>query len=204
MSSNSTEKSSSSGEGDPLIRNASSVDIPVLAALLGRAFYHDPLLRWIFPKDEIRSKGIDRHFSRLLKPRIGRGVVTTINSKSVAVWTPPNPPVQSLLERYSESFHMRRAHGQIRNCFQRMAERHPPFPHWYLLALATDDTCRGQGLAGLLLEDMFRRCDRDSQKVVLETSTESNLAYYKKFGFVVTDELLIGDGVKSWLMCRGT
>ncbi len=83
-----------------------------------------------------------------------------------------------------------------------MAERHPRSPHWYLLALATDDACRGQGLAGRLLEEMFLRCDRESQKVALETSNESNLAYYERFGFVTTDELLLEEGLKIWLMCR--
>ncbi|NOZ39126.1 MAG: GNAT family N-acetyltransferase [Planctomycetes bacterium] len=83
-----------------------------------------------------------------------------------------------------------------------MAERHPPTPHWYLLALATAPEYCGQGLAGRLLEEMLARCDRESQTIALETSQESNLAFYQQFGFTVTDELLIDVGVKSWLMCR--
>jgi len=101
---------------------------------------------------------------------------------------------------------MRLAHGRrihlVRDCFQRMAERHPRSPHWYLLALATNDACRGQGLASRLLEEMFLRCDREGQEIVLETSKESNLAYYEKFGFTMTDELLIDEGLKTWLMIR--
>jgi len=117
-----------------------------------------------------------------------------------------NPPQQTLWERYRESLYMRYTHRrrvhQVRDCLQRMAERHPRSPHWYLLALATDGDCRGQGMATRLLEDMLGCCDREGQQVALETSNESNLAFYERFGFVVTDELLIDEGVKTWLMCR--
>ena len=83
-----------------------------------------------------------------------------------------------------------------------MAERHPSSPHWYLLALATEEEFRGQGLAGRLLEDMLRRCDRSGQQAALETSIASNLTYYERFGFAVNDELKIDDGLTIWLMCR--
>jgi len=206
MSSETTETSSRHGSCRPSIRRASPIDISALGALLGRSLHDDPLLRWIFPDEKRRTQDVIRHFTRLLKPHVRRGTATTIDCKCVAVWTPPSPPQQTLWERYGESFHMRRAHGrrihEVRNCFQRMAERHPRSPHWYLLALATDDACRGQGMAGRLLEEMLHRCDRETQKIALETSNESNLAFYERFGFVTTDELLIDGELKIWLMCR--
>jgi len=206
MRSEKSDTSSSHSTGHSSIRSASRIDIPALAALLGKSLANDPLLRWIFPDESRRRNGVGRYFGRLLKPRIRNGVVSTIDCKSVAVWTPPNLPLQTLVERYRESFYMRYTHGRrvhrVRDCLQRMAKRHPPFPHWYLLALATDDACRGQGLAGRLLEEMLHRCDRKSEKIALETSKESNLAFYEKFGFVVTDELLIDKNVKTWLMVR--
>jgi GNAT superfamily N-acetyltransferase len=55
-----------------------------------------------------------------------------------------------------------------------MAERHPTSPHWYLIALATEEDFRGQGLADRLLEDMLRRCDRSGHQAALETSIASN------------------------------
>jgi len=206
MSSGGICASLQNGSSPPPVRRASRIDIPALAALLGKTLTDDPLLRWIFPEDSQRNKGVARHFARLLKPRIRDGVVTTIDGKSVAVWTPPNPPQPSRWERYQESFHMRLAHGRrihsVRDCFERMARRHPPAPHWYLLALATENACQGQGLAGRLLEERFLHCDKEGQTVVLETSKESNLTYYERFGFVVTDELRIDEGVQTWLMVR--
>ena len=97
--------------------------------------------------------------------------------------------------------HGRRVH-EVRDCLQKMAERHPLSPHWYLLGLATDGDCRGEGMASRLLEDMLSRCEREEQQVALETSKESNLAFYERFGFVVVDELLIDARVKTWLMLR--
>ena len=206
MSSDRSGAPSRSDNCSPPIRRASPIDIPALGGLLGRSLADDPLLQWVFPNNKRRIKEATRDFARLLKPRIRNGVVTTIDGKSVAVWTPPSSPQQSRWERYCESFYMRRTHGRrvhlVRDCFQRMALRHPRSPHWYLLALATEEACRGRGLASRLLEEMFVRCDREGQKVVLETSRESNLTYYEKFGFATTDELLVEEELKIWLMVR--
>lgn len=201
-----SDTSSSQNNSVTSIRRASFVDLPELAALLGRSLENDPLSRWTFPSHQRRQKDVARNYARLMKPRIKKGIVTTIDCKSVAVWTPPNPPQQTSWERYRESLYMRWMHRrrvhEVRDCLQRMAERHPQPPHWYLLALATHGDCRGQGMASQLLGDMLDRFDSDGQRVALETSKESNLTFYEKFGFVVVDELCVGEGVKSWLMCR--
>lgn len=97
--------------------------------------------------------------------------------------------------------HGRRVH-EVRDCLHKMAKRHPLSPHWYLLALATDDDCRGQGMASRLLEDMVGHCDKVSEQIALETSQESNLAFYERFGFVVVDELEVAEDIRTWLMCR--
>jgi len=206
MASETTGASSCKSEGPLPIRRALPLDIPALATLLERALSDDPLLQWVFPEAPRRKKDVARYFVSLLKASVRDSVVTTIDCKSVAVWTPPQPPQQSRWERYRESLRMRLAHGRrihlVRDCFERMARRHPSTPHWYLLALATEDACQGQGLATRLLEEMFFHCDKEGQHVVLETSKESNLTYYEKFGFTVTDELLIDKEVKTWLMVR--
>lgn len=206
MSSDTSAASSKYVHCDPAIRRASRTDIPVLAALLGRSLYRDPLCKWIFPSHKRRIKNVTRDFTRLMKPRVKHGIVATVDCLSVAVWTPPNPPQQTWRERYQESLYMRLTHGrrvhEVRDCLHKMAKRHPLSPHWYLLALATDDDCRGQGMASRLLEDMVGHCDKVSEQIALETSQESNLAFYERFGFVVVDELEVAEDIRTWLMCR--
>lgn len=192
--------------GERPIRHALIEDLPALATLLARNLNNDPVTEWMFPNKDSRHKTLVKDFTRLIKPHIKAGLVRTISCKSVAVWTPPNPPKQTIAERYRESLYMRWTYGKrvhkVRNCLQRMAARHPRSPHWYLLSLATDDDCRGQGMASRLLDDMLSRCDKDGQQVALETATNSNLEFYQKFGFVVADEPIIDEGVISWLMVR--
>lgn len=202
-----SDRSARSNTAGLSVQRAAQREIPVVAELLARTLADDPLMKWMFPDDRRRNKQVARHFARLLRPHIERGVVTTIGLKSVAVWTTPNPPRQTRWERYRESLYMRLAHGrrvhEVRDCLRRMAERHPRSPHWYLLALATDRDWRGQGLAGRLLEEMLDECDQNGQAAALETSLESNLAFYERFGFRVTDALRVDDGLTIWLMCRG-
>lgn len=191
---------------DSSIQLASRAELPVLADILARALDDDPVSRWMFPVADrrLRSQVID--YGRLLKHHFKTRSVWTIDRKCVAIWVPPNPPQQTLFERYRESLYMRWMHGrrvhEVRDCLQRMAERHPSTPYWYLLALATDPDSQGQGLASRLLNEKLAQCDKHGAQVALETSKESNLAFYQKFGFVVVHELVVDEGVKTWLMCR--
>lgn len=206
MSSTVSEVLGQQQNGELPIRHASTEDVPALAELLARNLHDDVVTKWMFPKKCSRHNALVKDFARLIKPRIKVGVVRTIACKSVAVWTPPNPPKQTLIERYRESFYMRWTYGrrvhEVRSCLERMAARHPLSPHWYLLSLATDVDCRGQGMASRLLKDMLCQCDENGQQVALETAKASNLTFYERFGFVVADELLIDEGVKTWLMIR--
>lgn len=191
---------------DTSIQQASREDIPYLAGILARALDDDPVSRWMFPDDERRPRSQEIDFGRLIKSHLKTRNVWTIDRKCVAIWTPPNPPQQTRFQRYRESLYMRWMHGrrvhQVRDCLQRMAERHPSTPYWYLLALATDVHLHGQGFASRLLNEKLAQCDKNGEQIALETSKESNLSFYEKFGFVVVDTLVVDEGVTSWLMCR--
>jgi len=78
MSHDTSHASSLHSASDQSIRPASYADIPVLAALLGQSLKDDPLFQWIFLNNGRREKQVIRDFSRLLKPCIHHGVVSTI------------------------------------------------------------------------------------------------------------------------------
>lgn len=90
---------------------------------------------------------------------------------------------------------------------------------WYLLYLGTKPGARGKGYAKKLLDDMIQRvsspfpnylnmnrqlvattddslqADAENQPVYLESTTESNNRYYRKFGFDVMRDICLTRGL---------
>ena len=193
------------------IELANSRDIPQLARLLAESLLEDPLQQWMFPDSTRRMATSEWMFRRLLKQKIAQGMVRIIRDDagqvaSAAVWTQPHPPPPSHWEHYAESLFMRWIHGkrihEIRDGFTALAARHPRVPYWYLQALATASAQRGQGHAGLLLEEKIGECNASGTMIALETSNPTNLSYYQRFDFQIADELKLGNLFPVWLMCR--
>jgi GNAT superfamily N-acetyltransferase len=86
---------------------------------------------------------------------------------------------------------------------QLVESRHPRSPHYYLGGLGTDPAFQGKGLGSAVLGPVLDICDRDGLPAYLESSKESNIPFYKRHGFELTDEVSVPDGsVKLWLMWR--
>ena len=49
---------------------------------------------------------------------------------------------------------------------------------------------------------MLRRIDEDALPAFLETSAPDNLGYYERFGFLVTAESTLPNGIPLWGMRR--
>ncbi len=80
---------------------------------------------------------------------------------------------------------------------------HPPAPpHWYLAILGTAPEAQGRGLGSSVLAPVLERCDADGVGAYLESSKESNIAFYARHGFRVTRELRLPRGPRLWAMWR--
>ena len=78
-----------------------------------------------------------------------------------------------------------------------------PEPHYCLELMGTDPAQQGRGLGAALIEPMVERADDEGVGMYLESSKESNVPYYKRFGFKVTRELQHRrNGPSMWLMWR--
>jgi ribosomal protein S18 acetylase RimI-like enzyme len=160
-----------------------------------RAFAVDPVMRWLYPDDEI-------YFAP--GGEVLRGAMTgwldhdevwcTEDVTALAVWIPPgrpepttepdppvDPPAADLLERFEII-------GPL------MAEHAPEEPHWYLQLLATHPDWQRQGLGAALMREMFERADREGLLCHLETETVDNVAYYRRHGFDVRAEFDVPTG----------
>ena len=80
--------------------------------------------------------------------------------------------------------------------------QHPRTPHWYLAVLGTDPIHQGKGIASALLAPILERCDREGIGAYLESSKESNIAFYRRHRFEVTGEIALPGGPKVWPMWR--
>jgi ribosomal protein S18 acetylase RimI-like enzyme len=86
---------------------------------------------------------------------------------------------------------------------ERMEKQHPDDrSHWYLFILGTEPAAQGQGLGSALLAQVLARVDADGMPAYLESSNERNLAWYGRYGFELTGELVIPGGPRIWPMWR--
>ena len=76
-------------------------------------------------------------------------------------------------------------------------------PHWHLWSLAVAPSAQGSGIGGALLQPVLVKADVDHQICYLDTFSEANVNFYKKYGFYVVQEGKIKpDGPRVWAMVR--
>lgn len=78
-----------------------------------------------------------------------------------------------------------------------------PADHWYLIALAVDPACQGQGIGSALMRPMLARSDAEQRPIYLETHKPRNVAFYAKHGFAVVAHAQVpGNRVTVFFMVR--
>ncbi len=78
----------------------------------------------------------------------------------------------------------------------------PPEPHLYLNVIGVDPSQQRTGAGTALLHWMLARIDGDGLAAFLDTSEPNNLGYYQRFGFQVTVELKLPNGIPHWGLTR--
>jgi ribosomal protein S18 acetylase RimI-like enzyme len=76
-------------------------------------------------------------------------------------------------------------------------------PHYYLPVIGVHPDYHGKGLGGALVRHAVALADRDGVAIYLETANQSNLGFYRRFGFELLDEVETpGGGPPLWTMAR--
>jgi ribosomal protein S18 acetylase RimI-like enzyme len=174
-----------------------------LAAVLGRAFAHDPMWAWALGRDdpEDRRVRLERFFAALL----GRVYVphdlmwTAGDGKGAAVWAPPGCWHVKLRDQARMAAPVLGTFGtgfvRLLKLLSAVERVHLREPHYYLFAIGTEPAAQGRGIGSALLAPMLERCDHEGMVAYLESSTPTNLPFYRRHGFEATGELHFGDGV---------
>ncbi|MEZ0053555.1 ribosomal protein S18 acetylase RimI-like enzyme [Mycobacterium sp. MAA66] len=187
-------------------RPATGADVGALSQTLGRAFFDDPVMRWMFPDDDVRQRRLPRLFAALARHQfLARGGVEVAPSASgfgaATLWDPPGrrPPSFADMIRLGPVMLMALGTAVLRGqaADELMRKHHPQEPHWYLAVIGSDPTVRGGGYGQALMRSRLDRCDAEYAPAYLESSNPVNVPYYERFGFEVTGEIALPHGGPS-------
>jgi GNAT superfamily N-acetyltransferase len=193
-----------------VIRRATSADIDALASMLLRAFFDDPVIGWMMPAETRRAQKGELAYRTFLR-RIYMPhdeVYTDDELRGAALWAPPGRWKVPVVTQLRVSPHLLRVFGPRRlpllmRGLSVIDEHHPDgVSHWHLGILGTDPPAQGKGVASALMAPVLDRCDREGVPAYLESSKHANIAFYRRHGFEVTEEISLPEGPKIWGMWR--
>ena len=187
------------------VREATEADVPAVSETLAHAFHDDPVMTWIYPTHQRRRRFLEINLAKL-HLRHG-GVYTTADAAGAALWDPPGHWKLTARDMIRTGPAMFRVTGRnvVRGSrlMSALDRAHPKEPHWYLAVLGTHPDHQGKGVGSALMAPVLERCDAEGIPAYLESSKESNVPFYERHGFRVTQELpLPGGGPSVWLMWR--
>jgi GNAT superfamily N-acetyltransferase len=184
------------------IQVAEREDAAQTAQTLARAFYDDPVFRWMLPAEGSRYRRLRRFFvTELRRESLRHGAVemACVDGRvaGAAVWFPPGTwsrgTEASALPGYLRAFGRRLV---TVSRYQPVAVTAHPCeqPHWYLAFIGVDPVQQGNGVGAALLRSRLRRCDQEGLPAYLESSKLENVPLYQHFGFHVTGTLGLPEG----------
>jgi GNAT superfamily N-acetyltransferase len=208
---------------DICIRKLTAADVPATAAVLADAFADNPAYAWMHPREAQRAEDLRAFFDRNLRWHIGLDLtwVAVLGSRVVGTSTlePPGGVRASVREAVAHWLVPTLRHQGLHTFLRTVAagsefaERYralaqgPSYYHVHAVAVAPD--FQGKGVGGELVAAALAECQRlathDAAPVLLSTQRERNLALYRRAGFVLEEEHVMGRrwgsrGYRTWFM----
>ena len=191
------------------VRLAGPDDLQAMARSLSRAFWDDPIFTWLIPDVDLddRARRATGFFTIESRIRIKQATAWTSGERAGgALWGAPGQWRTRVLDGIRLAATIARSTRSrtftALSALQTLEKQHPKEPHWYLGVLGTDPDHQGKGIGAALLAPVLERCDHDGMPAYLESSKESNIPYYERFGWRVTKELPVKGGPSLWAMWR--
>ncbi len=183
--------------------------------VLGRYLRDDPVSVYDIPDKEKRH-AVMKHIFQMtscLGVKYGETHATSPNLEGIAVWLPYiNKEFKMIINigclLKSKVYKMgNQASKRIKPIEEHNTNVHrevAPGDHWYLQTLDVEPAHQGKGYGSLLMEYMLEKIDNSNPlPIFLETSTEINVKFYKRFGFEVMEEGIIPEtDVEQWYLLR--
>ncbi len=181
-------------------------DHKLSGGIIAESFADDPVNLWVFGAE----KAMRPFFTQVArKLYLASGYGHRAGDDACTLWLPPGVAKHIPLYRSLDI-----AASLIRNSGFAAVSRgmkldaaldahRPTQPHHYLFAIGARPSGQGKGLGTALMLAGLERVDESRMPAYLESSKESNVPFYQRFGFEVTRELTpTGDCPPLWLMWR--
>ncbi|WP_119295814.1 GNAT family N-acetyltransferase [Streptomyces sp. YIM 130001] len=190
----------------PIVRPITDADVPTAVDTLARSFADYAFTRHVIAADGHEDR--IRRFQELCLTRIGmvygRAWVADAG-RAVAVWTTPDQdpsPAFAEIGTLLGDLAGDRAPA-YESADQALAPHRPQEPAWFLNTVGVIPEAQGRGLGTAVLTPGIEAAARSGHPAFLETSSERNVAFYKRLGFDVTAETPLPDGgPRTWCMRR--
>ncbi len=182
---------------------------------MANAFADAPRFRFLVPNDAQRPKKLRWYWGAVIRAGLHSGGVVHVAHEEpggpplgVAIWDPPTQGKQSALTLLRSGLWATpvrlgfAAYRRRRSLGSALAGLGQPRPCWYLNAIGVDPSPQRSGLGTALLDRMLARVDSDGLPAFVDTSAPDNLGYYERFGFQVTAEATLPNGIPLWGMTR--
>ena len=198
----------------PPIREAAPATHPTgaVGASMAAAFFDDKSSVYLWPDPEVRLEALAWYYGALV-PRFGfrQGrvwvagdgagqAVWLTDDVTVGFWAGVQAGGLAFLPRFGLPAFRRLL--RLEATIEALREACAPPGHQYLLLLGVDPALQGRGVGARLMAPGLDAADRAGRPCYLETSTESNLGYYRAHGFEVVGERRVPDGPLQWGMAR--
>lgn len=182
--------------------------VPGAARAAAEGFFDNEIWVWLLPRERHLRRMLPRHYRAMIRRiYLPRGAAwTTPDTLGASLWFPPGTLEISPRERLAELLSMLpegiAAFRRGARWEELIAKHHPREPHWYLQTLSVAPAAQRSGVGTALIEPGLARADADGLPVYLETQRESNIPYYRRFGFELTEKIGLHDSPPLWLMWR--
>lgn len=171
-----------------------------LSAVLYRALYDDPQVRYMLPDDRERRRIFPSLIFNAMRVSQENGeIYTTQNVDGGALWIRPSSSQSVPLPSWIGP--------NLRRCVrlalhvERIQQQMINEPHWYLMALGTDIS--KPGIRGKLIEPILLQADAEGIPCYLETFSERILPLFESYGFrIAAAGRIPRGGPDFWTMIR--